>query len=235
MRHRVAMTDTAALMAGTEADIQTVLTRAARDNTEATKEDWRDQIRRAGLGARLANTVRARTYPMIGESLDPATWVWTKAPTIIDAYDRGATIRPVNGSRRLAIPTLDVPKRGRRRLTPEEVETLYDQDLTIRIGRRGTLLAFVDAQGGIAQWTRANQRLRQYGAGARGARAAYKPRPKRTGKPIWKLMFILVPQVRVQKLLDTDAVAARASGRFPGLVDRHWSGMPDRTAPMKGA
>lgn len=226
MRHRLAMTDTAALMAGTEADIQRVLTDAARDNTEATKEDWRETIRKSGLGARLANTVRARTYPDLGESLDPASWIWTKAPTIIDAYDRGATILPTDGRWYVAIPTLNVPRRGRHVLTPLEVETKFDQDLIIRPGRRGSLLAFVDVQ--AKAWLAGQGKA----YGSRGARAQYKARPR--GKPILKLMFILVRKVQVRKRLDLDTIAARATARYPGLVDKHWSGLPDRTAPLKG-
>lgn len=221
MRHQVGMTDMAELMAGTEADIEAVVTAATRDGTEALKEDWRDQIRRAGLGSRLALTVRGATYPQGTASLDAVTWVWTKAPRLIDAYDRGPTIRPTDGRYYMAIPTKNVPRKGRgRRMTPLDVEVAFNQDLIVRPGRHGNLLAFVDTA--FARYSRSQGR-------------AY-PRRKqiRPGKPKLVLMFTLVRQVRVRKRLDVQLLANRAADRWPGLLARRWQGLPDRTASMKG-
>lgn len=225
MRQRVAMTDMAELMAGTEEDIGRALTGAMRENTEALKADWRDQVVGAGLGVRLGRTVRGRTYPAAGSSLDPAGWVWTKAPTLMDAYDRGVTLHPTDGRFYMAVPTLNVPRRGRHILSPVEVEARFDQDLIIRPGRRGNLLAFIDVQ--AARWVAGQGKA----YGARGARAGYGPRPTR--RPLLKLMFTLVKQVKVRKRLDLDQVADRATARFPGFLDKHWVFIPDRTAPMK--
>lgn len=231
MRNRVGMTDTVELASQAEADIARAISGAMREGTDLLKGDWRDQIERAGLGSRLARTVQGRTYPASGDSLDPSTWVFTKAPMIVDAYDRGPVIVPTgaSGVRCLAIPTLNVPRRGRHVLTPVEVEAMYDQDLTIRHGRNGNLLAFVDAQGGVASWTR-NQGL-AYG---RRSQASYKPRPHRGRRPIWKLMFILVRNVRVRKRLDLQMLADAAAARWPGLLSNHWLAIPERTARMKG-
>ena len=55
--------------------------------------DWRGQVRGAGLGPRLANTVRQADFPRSGTSLHAASIVWTKAPDILHAFDGGVLIR----------------------------------------------------------------------------------------------------------------------------------------------
>lgn len=227
MRHRVAMTDSMALATLGEQAMAAAISSAMRRGTELLKEDWRSQIESAGLGTKLAKTVQGRTYPTGSDSRDPATWVFTKAPAIIDAFDRGPVILPTNGRFYLAVPTLNVPRKGRRRLTPVEVEAMYNQDLIIKPGRNGNLYAFVDTQG--ATW------LRNQGKayGTKGALKGYGPRPKR-GRPILKLMFTLVRQTRLRKRLDLDAIASRAAARYPGLLTQAWLAIPERTARMKG-
>ena len=75
MRQSVEMTDVAALMRGTEEDIARVQTLAMIDTTEDVKSDLREQVVAAGLGVKLANTIRGVTYPIGTSSLDPAGWV----------------------------------------------------------------------------------------------------------------------------------------------------------------
>ena len=53
------------------------VTIAMRSAGAGLKADWRVQITRAGLGQRLANTIRAKTYPASGESLEAAALVWS--------------------------------------------------------------------------------------------------------------------------------------------------------------
>jgi len=220
MRNRVAMTDMAALMKGTEADIEVAITGAMREGTERLKQDWRDVIVAAGLGVRLAKTVRGVTFPKAAMSLEPATWVWTKAPKLVDAYDRGPRILPTDGRFYLAIPTKNVPmKRRGKRMTPLDVEVAFNQDLIIRPSRNGNLLAFVEA-------TPSNNR--------RGFRPLTRGRAARRRVSKLVLMFTLVRQVKVRKRLDLNALANAAQGRWPSLLDRHWLLLPDRTAPLRG-
>lgn len=54
------------------------------------KAEWRREIIGAGLGQRLARTIRNRTYPEQGASLEAAALVWSKAPEIVGAHARGA-------------------------------------------------------------------------------------------------------------------------------------------------
>ncbi len=67
-------------------------------------QDWRAQITRAGLGHRLPRTIRNRTYPTSGDSINAAAFIWSNAPEILNAHDRGALIRSKSGFW-LAIPT----------------------------------------------------------------------------------------------------------------------------------
>ena len=79
---------------------------------------WRGQITGAGLGQRLANTIRSQTYPKGRNSLDAAALVWSNAPLIIGAHDTGPLIRSGNGFW-LAIPLPAAGKGlGGRRITP---------------------------------------------------------------------------------------------------------------------
>lgn len=181
---------------------------AVREATEGLKNDWRDQVRRAGLGNRLANAVRAETYPKSGNSLSPAGVVYSNASKIMDAFDRGAQIVPVNGSEALAIPTKAVPNtRGSggklRKMTPVEVESHYDQDLIlIRKGRN--VLAFVEA--------------------VIGRRKGYKPATKRRmaqgRQKKLILMFTLVRSVKMPKTLNIDRSAQFWAARISQIVER---------------
>ena len=73
------------------------VTTAMREAGTGLKTSWRGQITGAGLGRRLANSIRSQTYPKAGESLDAAALVWSKAPVIIGAHDTGPLIRSKNG------------------------------------------------------------------------------------------------------------------------------------------
>lgn len=140
-------------MAGLARAAEAGLARVARGTTagmrEATtglKDDLRDQVLRAGFNQRLANTWRGNTYPRQGASLEPAAYVYSKAPKIVFAFTSGATIRPVNGSRYLWIPTDKVPKKrtrgGSAAISPEEVEQRFGP-FFYRPGKRGGLVAMV--------------------------------------------------------------------------------------------
>ena len=79
---------------------------------------WRGQITGAGLGARLANSIRSEVFPKAGVSLNAAAVVWSKAPVIVGAHNTGPLIRSKTGLW-LAIPTPAAGKAlGGRRITP---------------------------------------------------------------------------------------------------------------------
>lgn len=85
------------------------------------KEILRRETRAAGLGNKLPFTWRSRVFPGGSRtSLKAAAMVWSQAPKIIDAFDRGGTIQSKDGFW-LAIPTENAPKKGvggRKKINP---------------------------------------------------------------------------------------------------------------------
>ncbi|TCP58584.1 hypothetical protein EV663_12131, partial [Rhodovulum bhavnagarense] len=59
------------------------VTAAMREAGTELKTAWRGQITGAGLGRRLANSIRSQTYPKAGESLNAAALVWSKVNGVL--------------------------------------------------------------------------------------------------------------------------------------------------------
>lgn len=207
MRYEVTVTGLDAALAEGLSDVARPVTRAMRETVAGLKDELREQVRASGLGARLANTWRGDTYPKSGDALNPAGYLYSKAPAIVDSFERGATIRPLGGKRYLWVPTdLAPPQRGRgarRKMEPAEVAALYDQDFTFIRSKRGQLLACVKV---IAAST------------ARGFRRANAKRlgAARTTKLV--PMFTLLPAVSLGKRLDFHGATDRWAGRYADLV-----------------
>ena len=106
--------DIVAMMAAEVAAGERAVTAAMREAGTGLKTAWRAQITGAGLGRRLANSIRSRNFPRSGESLDAAALVWSKAPVIVGAHDTGPLIRSKNGFW-LAIPLPAAGKSPARR------------------------------------------------------------------------------------------------------------------------
>lgn len=207
MRITVDFGDLRATMREIEGGIADAATAAMRETTAEAKAALRAQVTSNGLGQRLANTWRGEVFPKSRRSVTPAGFIHSAAPDIVDAFERGARIVPRAGHKYLAIPTRNVPRargHGRasstKRMTPHEVEQAFNQDLVIRPGREGRLLAFIAKDRGTTK---------------RGAL-----RKVRKGRLAWGdrqelvLMFTLVPTVQLPKLLDLNAVAERWSVAF---------------------
>jgi hypothetical protein len=167
------------------------------------KSDWRAQITRARLGQRLANTIRSKTYPAAGESLEAAALIWSNAPQIIGAHDTGPLIRSKDGFW-LAIPTPAAGKGTRgKALTPGEWER-----------RRGLRLRFVYRRGGPSLLV-ADGRLNSRGLGVASR--------SKTGRGQSTVpIFLLVPQVKLSKRLSLARDAERAQASIPGLIVANW-------------
>ena len=179
------------------------VTAAMREAGNSLKTAWRSQITQAGLGNRLANTIRARSFPTQGESLEAAALVWSKAPVIIGAHDTGPLIRSKDGFW-LAIPTVAAGKGlGGKALSPGDWER-----------RRGLRLRFVYRRNGTSLLV-AEGRLNSRGLGV--ASRSKTGRGKST-VPI----FLLVPQVKLVKRLDLARDAARAQAAVQGLIVAKW-------------
>lgn len=180
------------------------VTSAMREAGADLKADWRGQITAAGLGQRLARTIRNKTYPERSESLDAAAFIWSRAPKIIHAHDRGVMIRSKHGFY-LAIPTEAAGKgRGGARLTPLEWER-----------RRGLKLRFIYRRGGPSLLVAEKARIN-----ARGTAVASR---SKTGRgQVTAPIFLLVPQVKLRKRLDLARDAERVARRVPRLIVKKW-------------
>ncbi|MFZ3484207.1 DUF6441 family protein [Sphingomonas sp. 3-13AW] len=210
MKFEVEVPDFAKVMREAEGGVARAATVAMRATTGDALRELRGQVTSAGLGQRLANTWRGNVYPKSRNGMNPAGYIYSRAPDIIDSFVRGATILPVNGSRFLAIPTASVPRAlGRRgsarRMTPEQVEHTFNQDLFYQRGKNGRVLAFINAVG-----ARRGRGIRQ----ATSRRLAQGRVLKRV------LMFTLVPVARMPKLLDLDRPAANWSAAYIAAFTR---------------
>jgi hypothetical protein len=186
------------------------VTAGIREAGEGLKRDWRSQVEGAGLGGRLARTIRSGVWPTGRESRDAATMVWTRAPRVIDAFERGALIRSSNGLF-LAIPTEAAGTKGlgRARITPLGWEQ-----------RTGLKLRFVYRPGKpsllVADGARLNTRGR-----AVMSRAKVRKDGIQRGS-VTAVIFILLPQVQLRKRLDLFGAADRWAGRVPALIVSNW-------------
>ena len=195
--------DIVAMMAAEIAAGEKAVTAAMQEAGTGLKTAWRAQITGAGLGRRLANSIRSQNFPKSGESLDAAALVWSKAPVIVGAHDTGPLIRSKNGFW-LAIPTPAAGKSKRGgRITPGEWER-----------RTGLRLRFIYRRTGASLLV-AEGRLNTKGR-------AVASRSK-TGRGVATVpIFLLVPQVRLSKRLDLARDAERAHDAVPGLIVANW-------------
>jgi len=193
----------ASIMASEIAKGEKAVTTALKQAGESLKADWRSEIVRAGLGAKLSRSIRNKTFPRAGQSINASALVYSNAPKIIGAHEKGAMIRSKNGSW-LAIPTPAAGKglRGGR-ITPEQFERKSGLKLRF-IYRRGQASLLV-AEGRLS---------------SRGNVAASR---SKTGRGVATVpVFILVPQVKLSKRLDLARSADRAQSAIPGAIVRNW-------------
>jgi len=195
--------DLVAAMAAEVKAGEKAVTAAMREAGAGLKTAWRGQITGAGLGRRLANSIRSQTYPKAGESLNAAALVWSKAPVIVGAHDVGPLIRSKDGFW-LAIPTpaAGTSSRGGR-ITPGEWER-----------RRGLRLRFVFRRTGPSLLV-AEGRLNSRGLGVASR--------SKTGRgKVTAPIFLLVSQVKLPKRLNLARDADRALDSVPGLIVANW-------------
>ena len=168
--------------------------------------ELRGQVTGAGLGQRLANTWRSRTY--INLKHNAAALVWSKAPHLIRLYDKGAIIRSRQGFY-LAIPTPAAGRFGDRRqkITPGAWDWIHGMRLRFVYRRSGPSLL-------VAENVRLTARGRAAANIGRSKGAAYSRLSGRTTVPL----FILVPQVSVKKRLDVSRAARRWVAQTPQLI-----------------
>lgn len=176
------------------------VTEGVAKSADVVKKDFRGQIEAAGLGRRLAGTIRSQVYPRGGVSPNAAALIWSKAPEIVGAHERGAMIRSQSGFF-LAIPT-PAAGRGTRsaRLTPGEWES-----------RRGIRLRLVYRENAPSLLVADGARLN-----ARGLGVASRSKTGRGAATV--PIFILLPQVRLRKRIDLARSAREGALGLPGRI-----------------
>ena len=195
--------DLVAMMAAEIKAGERAVTAATREAGNRLKTAWRAQITGAGLGQRLARTIRAEQFPKGKPSLNAAALVWSKAPVIINAHDTGPLIRSRNGFW-LTIPTPAAGKSSRGgRITPGEWERR--SGLRLRFIYRRTGVSLLVAEGRLNKTGRAVASRSKTGRGV-------------TTVPI----FLLVPQVRLPRRLDLARDVASAQDALPGAIVANW-------------
>ena len=179
------------------------VTTAMRQAGADLKSAWRAQFTGAGLGTRLANSIRLASFPKSGESLNAAALVWSNAPAIVGAHDTGPLIRSKNGFW-LAIPTAAAGKSTRGgRITPGEWERRAGLRLRFIYRRRGPSLLVAEG--------RLNTKGRVVASRSKTGRGV-----------VTAPIFLLVPQVKLTKRLDLARDAERAQAAIPGSIVRNW-------------
>lgn len=190
---------------------------AVRTAALGAKAEVRAQVTGAGLGTKLANTVRSESYPRGRPSIEAAGLIYTRAPNILESFEKGSRIRSQDGFF-LAIPTPEAGatglsrEGGRSRLTPGSWER-----------RTGRKLRFVYRAGAPSLLVADNMRLGR--AGKSGVRIAQANESRRKGGVATRLagrttvvIFVLVPQVRMPKKLDIAGVGERWAARLPSIL-----------------
>ena len=190
------------------------VTLGIREATQGLKMAMRRQVTSKGLGPRMANTWRGNVYPKGQNSIRAAGLVYSKAKKIMAGFEEGSLICSQKGWW-LAIPTPNAPKRGvnGKRISPSNFpEGRYGKLLFVYRRNGPSLLVVDNAKASYSRKTGAFRGFRK--AGERNAK---------TGQGLSSvIMFWLVPQVKLPKLIAFDTEAKRWVQKLPQLILNHW-------------
>ena len=190
------------------------VTMGVREATNGLKLAMRRQGHSSGLGQRMANTWRGDIYPRGKNSIRAAGLVYTKASKIMAGFDEGTVIKSKDGWW-LAIPTPNAPKRGMggKRINPSNFPEHRYGKLRFVYRRNGpSLLVVENVQASYSRKT----------GDMRGFRKASQ-RNLKTGRNLsTAVMFWLVPQVKLPKLIRFDEEAKRWYDKLPRLILKNW-------------
>jgi hypothetical protein len=204
--------------------------------------DYREVVG-AALGPKMPKRIKTKLYANGG--IDPAVVIYPQpgAAKIVDAFDRGVTIRPINGGRYLCIPTGYNKTLGRRmqsggvKVTPRQMVSFGSGWTFTRPTKDGRGLVWF-LKVAEAQSRSRNGRIKRrafagggslpggvdLGAGGLGLEVGSGRRSR--VDPILKFgavpMFILLPSVMLRKRFDIATVGARHADRAATLVIEEW-------------
>ncbi len=198
-------------------------TRLVVGTVNRLKANVRSSVEASGLGRNMARTWRSATFPASGEAITPAAVLYSKFPTVMRAFEEGATIA-AKGGKYLAIPTPEAialvggnkrdagsGKFRSRRVTPREFEA-----------RSGIDLAYVEASGArflIARGVGGKGSVRGTRFRTRNAKEAKRGKGEREFVAFW-----LVRAVSLRKRFDLDAMVSAAGAELvaglPAAIER---------------
>lgn len=195
--------DIVALMREEIATGERAVSKAIREAGTRLTSAWRGQITGAGLGTRLARSIRSEQYPKGKPSLNAAALVWSKAPVILGAHNTGPLIRSKNGFW-LAIPTPAAGTSARGgRISPGEWERRTGLRLRFIYRRQGPSLLVVEGR-----------------FNTKGRAVASR---SKTGRGLLTApIFLLVPQVRLEKRLNLAKDAEKLWPAIPKMIAANW-------------
>ena len=196
--------DLVAAMAAEVKAGEKAVTAAMREAGTGLKTAWRGQITGAGLGRRLANSIRSQTYPKAGESLNAAALVWSKAP----GHRRRPRHRPADPLEGRVLAG-DPDPACRHAACAAARSPPANGNAAAACGSASSTAA----AGPACLWQKGRLNSRGLGVASRS-----KTGRGRTTVPI----FLLVPQVKLPKRLDLDRDAERALDSVPGLIVANW-------------
>lgn len=175
------------------------------------KMAWRSEVVAVGLGNRLGNSIRSKVFPATGPgSLRAAALVYTKAPKLIEAHDKGAVIRSKDGFW-LAIPLPPAGRTKNRKMTP----AIWEK-------KTGRLLQFVYDGGRHAFLVDTGKKGIGNVMVRRRVRGQYQLAEPRTYKKRYVPMFLLVPQAKLKKKGDVATLANATASRLPRMIAANW-------------
>lgn len=210
MRLRAALQgDLKKLMRQEFQNAERAVTQGVREATDGLKLAMRRQVTASGLGPRMANTWRGDIYPKGQSSIRAAGLVYTRASKVMAGFEEATAIRSKDGFW-LAIPTPNAPKRGvgGGRISPSNFPEQRFGPLRFIYRRNGpSLLVAENLRPSI---NRATGEVRGF-------------RRTKTSRGLSSVvMFWLVPQVKMPRLIRFAEESARWHDKLPGLILKNW-------------
>lgn len=196
----------------------TIATRAALDDYAASLQSKLRQdlaSSRLARGAELQKTWRRRLYPNTG--LDPAALVWSTMPAVVRAFEDGAVVT-VNGKKGALYPNPEVWGGRVRRPSGRGGKSTSTFDVALR--RFGKLQFLPSKAGGksvgvfvatVDRAGRAQGKFRKAGVRARSKGLVDKV-----------VVFFVLAEPRLPKLLRGDVIRGRVAADFPGDFGRRF-------------